>query len=90
MQDALVDGEATVEELTVTRSEVHRLHRALAALSEHQRTAIELQLAGWSIEDSASAMGRSAAAVKMLRARAVANLRSALGERSDAPGKGVN
>ncbi len=49
-----------------------------AELPPEQRAAVELQLAGWSGEQIAAALGRSPAAVKMLRFRALQRLRTAL------------
>jgi DNA-directed RNA polymerase specialized sigma24 family protein len=47
-------------------------------LSPEYRSVLELQLAGWSSEQIGSALGKTPAAVKMLRYRALARLRSLL------------
>lgn len=51
---------------------------ALAQLPAEQRTVIELQFAGWSGEEIAASLGKTPAATKMIRYRAVARLRDLL------------
>ena len=52
------------------------LYAALAQLPDEQRAAVELKLAGWSGEQIAAALGKSQAAVKMHRYRALDRLRT--------------
>lgn len=75
---AVEDAALTPEDRAVANAERAALRSALARLSKDQRTAIDLQLAGWSLAESAQAMNRSVAAIKMLRARAVAHLQQQL------------
>jgi RNA polymerase sigma-70 factor (ECF subfamily) len=56
------------------------LQSALEQLPEDQRAVLELQLSGWSGPEIAAALGKSAAAVKMLRFRAMERLRQLLGD----------
>ncbi len=72
------DPAMSPEEVALARDEAAALRSALAALPEDQRTVLELQLAGWSGERIASAMGKSVGAVKMLRHRAIEGLRDLL------------
>jgi RNA polymerase sigma-70 factor (ECF subfamily) len=73
------------EEQAIAASEREAVREALAQLPEEQRLVIELQLADWSGEQIAAAIGRSHGAVRMLRLRAVQQLRAALtGEGSPA------
>jgi RNA polymerase sigma-70 factor (ECF subfamily) len=78
--DEWPDGEPTPEEASIARAERELLRAALAELPDDQRAAVELHLAGWSGEQIASALGRSAPAIRMLRFRALARLRRRLGE----------
>lgn len=75
---AVEDTALTPEDRAVANAESAALRAALARLSKDQRTAIDLQLAGWSLAESAQAMERSVAAIKMLRGRAVAHLQQQL------------
>ncbi len=61
-------------------AESRALRAALAALSEDRRTVLELQLAGWSGPEIAAALGRSQEAIRMLRYRAVEDLRRILAD----------
>lgn len=54
------------------------LRAAIAALPEDLRTTIELQLAGWTSEQAGAALGKSASAVRMARARALDQMRDIL------------
>jgi RNA polymerase sigma-70 factor (ECF subfamily) len=80
------DPARTPEELAIGRLEHEALRAALAGLPDDQRAAIECQLAGWSGQQTAEALGRSPDAVKMLRFRAHARLRKALGQAGVPPG----
>ncbi len=55
-----------------------RVRRHVATLPDDQRASIELQLAGWPDSRISEALGKSVAAVKKLRFRAVRRLRRAL------------
>lgn len=66
------------EEHAMVEAERAALRHAIEGLPDAQRQVIELHLAGWSLRDSARAMGKTTDAVKMLRFRAVQGLRSAL------------
>jgi len=72
------DGAPTPDRDVEQQADRAELLRALAQLSEEQRTVIELQLAGWTGVEIAAATGKSSAAVKMLRYRAVVHLRTIL------------
>ncbi len=61
-------------------AESRALRAALGELSDDQRAVLELQLAGWSGPEIAAALGRSQAAVRMLRYRAIEDLRGILVE----------
>lgn len=64
-----------LEEATITSLENQQLRAALQELPDEQRSVLELQLAGWDGPQIAAALGKSQAAVKMLRHRAVIRLR---------------
>jgi RNA polymerase sigma-70 factor (ECF subfamily) len=78
-----IDPSESPEEFVISSSEREALATALALLPEDQRVAVELQLAGWSGEQIAEALGKSPGAVRMLRLRALQRLRELL-----QPGKG--
>jgi RNA polymerase sigma-70 factor, ECF subfamily len=73
--DGLEGIEAAVDERDDERQ---ALLAAVAQLPAEQRTAIELQFAGWSGEEIAASLGKSLPATKMIRYRAVARLRELL------------
>jgi RNA polymerase sigma-70 factor (ECF subfamily) len=54
------------------------LRGALEALPDDQRLVLELQLAGWTSEQIASALDRSPSAIRMTRGRAIRRLRDEL------------
>ncbi len=60
-------------------AEREALRAALAALPPEQRTVLELDLAGWRGDEIAASLGKSSAAVKMLRLRGTRRLRDLLG-----------
>ena len=62
----------------VGQAQVAEARAALQALPAAQRRAVELQLAGWSVADSAEVVGVSTGALKLLRFRAVRRLRTLL------------
>jgi RNA polymerase sigma factor (sigma-70 family) len=66
------------EDHALINDERSALHTALARLPADQRSVLELQLAGWSGQDIAAALGKTHAAIKMLRYRAVERLRGIL------------
>lgn len=72
------DTDPTPEAQAMTRDRLEALRRALAALPESQRHAAELHLAGWSVAESARALGISPGALKVLRLRALRRLRGLL------------
>jgi RNA polymerase sigma-70 factor (ECF subfamily) len=74
----LPDAADPPEELAIAASERAAVREALARLPEEQRLVIELQLADWSGEQIAGAIGRSHGAVRMLRLRAVQQLKASL------------
>jgi RNA polymerase sigma-70 factor (ECF subfamily) len=74
----LADTDPSPEESLVSRAQSKELRRLVSRLPDDQRLAIELQLAGHSLSETAAAMDRSVPAVKKLRARAVARLRREL------------
>lgn len=69
------------DELVEAAAEREAIWAAVAALPDDQRAAVELRLVGWSDERIAIALGRSRAAVRMLRLRALATLRTRLPRR---------
>ena len=74
----LPDTAPAPEEAAMFQEASHALQAALATLPEEQQAAVELGLAGWSGEEIAAALGKSADAVKMLRYRALVRLRAKL------------
>jgi RNA polymerase sigma-70 factor (ECF subfamily) len=76
--DVVPDPDDLPEDLAVAAGERETLTNALRALPDDQRAVLELQLAGWSGEQIATALGRSHGAVRMLRLRAVEHLRTIL------------
>ena len=76
--EAAPDPAQSPEEVAVSRAECAALRAALARLPDDQRTVVECQLAGWSGQQTADALGRSVDAVKMLRFRAHTRLRALL------------
>jgi len=79
--DAVVergDSAPGPEDEALARAEDEALRQALGQLTDEQRVAIELQLAGWSGPEIAMVLGKSPQAVKMLRFRALQRLRMCL------------
>ena len=72
------DRGPTPEGVALAREQATELRAALATLSDEQRAAVELRLAGWSGEQIGAVLGRSPDAVKMLRSRAIGRLRAGL------------
>jgi RNA polymerase sigma-70 factor (ECF subfamily) len=75
-----VDPSPRPEDHAVVADERESLRAAIARLSEDQRAVLELQLAGWRGPEIAEALGKSPDAVKMLRLRAVRQLRVLLAD----------
>lgn len=69
------DPAPTPEEVALGQAGWEALRAALAALPERQRRVVELQVAGWSLAQSAEALGTSPGTVKVMRYRALARLR---------------
>jgi len=72
------------------RAEHEALYAALAQLPDEQRATVELKLAGWSGEQIAAALGKSQAAVKMHRYRALDRLRTLLAQAEEGTGEDHN
>ena len=83
-----LDRVLTPEEVALAHAEREALRRALAALPDEQRAAIELRLADWPDERTAVALGKTVAAVKKLRFRAVRRLRKVLAPSMEQPKEG--
>jgi RNA polymerase sigma-70 factor (ECF subfamily) len=73
-----IDLAESPEEFVIAGGEREALAAALAQLPDDQRLAVELQLAGWSGEQIAAALGKSPGAVRMLKLRALQRLRDIL------------
>ena len=67
-----------LEELAEARWDLETICGVLATFDEAKRNAVELRLAGWSWEQVADALGKSVDAARMLRTRALVELRAAL------------
>lgn len=76
------DAGPTPADVALSRDRLEALRAALATLPESYRRALELQMAGWSVAESAAALEISAGALKLLRFRALKRLRALL----DQPG----
>jgi RNA polymerase sigma factor (sigma-70 family) len=72
------DRGPTPEDEAVASGERELLRAALSVLSQEQRVVLQLQLAGWTGQQIAAVLDKSLGAVKMLRYRAVAQLRDTL------------
>jgi RNA polymerase sigma-70 factor (ECF subfamily) len=70
----VADPDQEIEDTQIT------VRSALRALPDDQRAVIELQLAGWPSDQIGAALGKSASAIRMTRARAVRQLRGSLAE----------
>ncbi len=73
--DRLLAPGPTLEDAAVDAAERHELLQAISHLADEQRNVLELDSAGWSGGEIAAAMGKSEAAVRMLRHRAVERLK---------------
>jgi RNA polymerase sigma-70 factor (ECF subfamily) len=74
----IMDPQPQPEEAAIARSEHEAVLAALADLPSDQRALVELQLAGLTTNEIATALGRGPGAVRMLRLRAFTRLRPAL------------
>lgn len=72
------DPDPTPEDLAIADANAAILRAALLRLSDEQRAVIELQLAGWSPREIAATVGKTSAAIKMLRFRAISRLKTLL------------
>jgi RNA polymerase sigma-70 factor (ECF subfamily) len=73
------------DESAIATAEWAAVRAALAALPDDQRAAIELPYAGWTGEEIAAQLGRSPAAIKQLRYRAMQRLRTLLARSGHVP-----
>ncbi len=72
---ALSDPTPTPEERMMAKVERAEVQAAIGMLKEEQRTVLELYFSGWTGEQIAAVLGRSAGAVRMLHLRAVERVR---------------
>ncbi len=72
------DRDPTPDEAMLLREGLEALRAALDTLPISQRRAVELQVAGWSLAESAAALHVSVGAVKLLRYRALGRLKTVL------------
>ncbi|MEM8530108.1 MAG: sigma-70 family RNA polymerase sigma factor [Chloroflexota bacterium] len=70
----------TPEAAVLSKETLAALRRALDALPKKQREVIELYMAGWTLEQTGTMLGKSPSAIKMLRHRAFTRLRSLLSD----------
>jgi RNA polymerase sigma-70 factor (ECF subfamily) len=77
------DGQPSPLDAVITQAHMAAVREALKALPATQRRAVELQLAGWSVADSAAVLGISTGALKLLRFRALRRLRTLLAQERD-------
>jgi RNA polymerase sigma-70 factor, ECF subfamily len=88
LDSAVVEQRAVAGSVTADPQAGHAEHAALlsalAHLPDDQRTAVELPAAGWSDPQIGEILGKSAAAVRMLRYRAMQRLQQLLAD-DDAP-----
>ncbi len=82
----LPDRSLPPDEQAASAQERVALRQAVTALPEPQRQAVELHLAGWSLQQTAAALGKTPEAVHALRYRAVRQLRAALGAANEGDG----
>lgn len=75
---AVSDDTPTPEDIVTACGEMELLHGAISRLPDDQRAAVELSLVGWTTEQTARSLGKSPAAVKMLRYRALRSLRKGM------------
>ena len=73
------------DEAAIATAESVAVRAALADLPADQRAVVELPYAGWTGEEIAAQLGRSPAAIKQLRYRAMQRLRTLLARSGHAP-----
>ena len=73
------------DETALALAEGAAVREALATLPAEERAVVELPYAGWSGDEIAARLGRSPAAVKQLRYRAMQRLRTILARAGHAP-----
>ena len=76
----LPDAGPSPDHLAETRLQQEAVRAALNTLPDQQRSAVELQLAGWSDEEIGRVLGKRGGAVRMLRYRAMEELRRSLAD----------
>ncbi len=74
----VVDPSTTPDDHAMASSVIDAIRSALPDLPDNQRMLVELQIAGLSTQEIATALGRSSGAVRMLRLRAFQQLRDVL------------
>ena len=80
LDSAVVEQHAAAADPLGGHAERAALQSALAQLADDQRTAVELPAAGWSDPQIGEILGKSAAAVRMLRYRAMQRLQQLLAD----------
>lgn len=86
----LFDAAPPIETQVEAQLDLAALRDALALLPDDQRATLELQLADWSGKQIAETLGKSPAAVKMLRYRALQRLRRVLLHPDECPTREVD
>ncbi len=81
LPDTLLAPGPDPEDLAIADAEQRELRAALAQLPDEQRTVMELGCADWPVHRIAEAIGKSSAAVSMLRLRAIHQLREIMTKR---------
>jgi RNA polymerase sigma-70 factor (ECF subfamily) len=72
LPDAIQDGS---ESIAMRQLETRRLHAQIGELTDEQKTVVQMRFfEGYSLEDTAAIMGKSAAAIKALQHRALQQL----------------
>jgi len=75
LSDVIADGTLDPEAEVAWRAETRQLAEALSALTDEQKTVIQLRFVeGYSLEDTAQIMGKTRGAIKALQHRALQSL----------------
>ena len=75
LSDVIADGTLNPEAEVAWRAETRQLAEALSALTDEQKTVIQLRFVeGYSLEDTAQIMGKTRGAIKALQHRALQSL----------------
>lgn len=82
------DSQPDPAEIAIAATDYAAVQKALGTLSAEQRAVIELLYAGWTDDELAEQLGRSTAAVKQLRYRAMQHLRTILTRPDQHPEEG--